>query len=181
MRIVLLVLALLIPSAGWAGAWSKGCVFTGGTLTGTIGTPASVDKHIGPNDVGCYRFNEADAAHFSSAAAHGSVLVRVTALEAVVVFDPQLDAEVTAATTALARPLLCTTATVLESANPERSCVSVGGAGSNLDLNGVEGPSGTQNSAVTVGSGVYVIRVTGACLAGDTCQVSFQGVGGGQR
>lgn len=160
----------LAPATSWAGAWSKTCQFTNGTLIGTAGTPQNTDKRIGAGDIGCYRFVVGDGAH-------NSTLVHVTAESALITFDPQLDAAVTVATAALVVPHYCAQGEALTPANPERSCVSIGGTLANTALDGVEGPSSTQNASIRVGPGVYYFQVSGACLAGDTCQVAVKGEG----
>ena len=172
MRTLLLaVLLALTPTVGWAGAWSNGCQFTGGTVTGTVGTPTNTSARISNNDVGCYRFNNADSTH-------NSPRIQVTAESAVITFDPQLDAVVTVATTALVVPRLCPIDGPIDTANPSFSCISIGGANSSSSLSGVEGPAATQNASIRVGPGTYYFQITGACLAGDTCQVSVKGEGG---
>jgi hypothetical protein len=172
-HLVVAALALALPTAASAGAWSKNCQFTGGTLVGTVGTPQNANKQIAPGDLGCWRFVVGDSTHNSG-------YVHVTAETAVITFDPQLDAAVAAATTALVIPHYCATGEPLTAANPERSCVSIGGANGNASLDGVEGAASTQNAAIRVGPGVYYFEVPGACLAGDTCQVSVKGEGVGQ-
>jgi hypothetical protein len=171
-RLLVIAFVALLPNIGWAGAWSKGCGFTGGDLTGTVGTPdravvSSVDS-VGPNALFCYRFNNADSTHFSPA-------ILVTAPTALIIVDTQLDADITVATTTLVVPRLCSAGAILTAANPERSCMSLGGVGTNTSLDGVGGPVATQNSRLLVGPGLYTFQVTGACLASDTCQIAVRG------
>ena len=96
---------------------------------------------------------------------------------ALITFDPQLDATVAAATTALTVPRMCPQGQPLTPANPEFSCISLGGANGNASLSGVEGAASAQNASIRVGPGVYYFQITGACLAGDTCQISVKGEG----
>ena len=164
------VCAMLVAQAASAGAWSKGCQFTGGNITGTIGTPTNASTRLGPGEFGCYRFNNADGTH-------NSTLVYVTADSANIIVDTQLDAEVLAATTALVVPYVCPQGAPINTANPEFSCTNQGGANGNAALDGVGGPSTTQNASQRVGPGTYYFRITGACLAGDTCQVAVRAEG----
>lgn len=175
MRWLIFCLALL-PLSAEAGAWSRGCSFTGGTVAGTLGTPADTGKEIRPGGVGCYRFINADGVHNSTATAHGSVVIHVTAYSALISFDPQLDAVVGGPTAAMVIPHYCPLPP-LTIANPEQSCIGMGGANGNVALTGVEGTASSQNAAIRVGPGWYYFEVSGACVAGDTCQVLVQGEG----
>lgn len=178
MRFALLLIAMLLPSTGWAAAsWSKGCTFTSGSTT-VVGTGQGSNKTINRGDIGCYRYDNSAGTHYSSVLA--SVVVHVIAESALITFDPALDAETLVATTALVVPYMCPQNEILTAANPQFSCVPLGGAlAGSTALDGVGGPADVQNASMRVGPGFYVFRVTGACLAGDVCQVAVKGEGPG--
>jgi hypothetical protein len=138
-------------------------------VTGTIGTPVGASLVVNPGDHLCYRYNNADGPHFTTK------FVVTTMAE--IVFDPQLDAAVTVATAAILVPRICPTGAPVEPGNPERSCISKGGANANPALDGVEGPGVLQNASILLGPGVWILEIPagGACLAGDTCQAAITG------
>ena len=167
MKYVLLLMVLLLASPALAGSWSKNCQFTGGTTTGTLGTPVDTTPVVNAGNVGCYRYTIT-----SDAAGHNSIIITVNAVSAVIIFDPQLDAQVLAATTALATPHVCSSSSILTAASPQFSCEYLGGETSHIILDGNEEVAATQ--AVRVPAGIYYFELS-ACLAGDTCQVSIKG------
>ena len=175
LQVWLIAVVLLVwPTMGWAGTASFGCQFTG-TVAGTAGTATGSSPTktvVGNTDTWCFRYVNADA----TTTIVGPI--KVTAPSALVTFDPDLFQ--TVITTARVVPYMCpqiAALTLTTLATIKESCISIGGAGANLDLNGTEGPSSSQNASVRVGPGTYYFEISVVCEANDTCQVAIKGEG----
>ena len=190
-RAVLLLLLLdlvifgLFAKPAAAAAWSNGCGYSGMDTAGTVGTPqpsgliftasstlATPGPPPGLSSVGdstqlCLQFNAADSTFVA-----GPFVV--LAPSAQIVFDPDLGAVVSVAGTPAVTPAICS-GPVQALANPEFSCLTMGGANGNASLSGVEGADSIQNATKWVGPGTYVLRITGACAASKTCRVWIRG------
>jgi len=162
---------LLWAAPGWAdvGSWAYGCKFT--TPTGT--TAVNSERFdVSDYSVGCYRWTDADGAGTQNAPlAPNGVLtpVQVTAQSALICFDPDILQAVT--TTARVIPHHCPAGFIADTANPLRSCISLG------ELVGTEGDAATQDTCVRVGPGAYIFEVSVECATGDTCQISVKAEG----
>lgn len=163
------VLLSLVPTVGWAGAWGKGCSFTG-TAAGVVGTPSNSNRQLSHDEFGCYRYVTADGVHI-----FGPIIV--TAPRGTLYFDPDLFQIVI--TTATVIPHICPQGAPVEpgAADMVESCQSLGGANGAVSLDGTEGPASLQNSRIPLGPGVYYLEINNTCLGGDTCQVAIHAEG----
>jgi len=139
------IFALLLAAPIYASTWH-------GTTTVTTGNSL-------------FRFAAADTT------VNDSALFSVKSRSAVVCFDPDTGG---VAGTGAVVVRKCPTSTK-PAANPENSCISLGGANGNATLTGTEGAAeGTQNACIPVGTGYYFIDITTTC-GGNACEVSVQG------
>jgi hypothetical protein len=183
MHYLILLGALLLATPAWAGTWDRACNggFTGAVLDGTVvGTSTNNSQNIGPGQMGCYRYEDTNGAHFSSetdtssysspaSTTDGNVVIQITAESAFWVYTPTLGAATTSPSGEVTIRY-CSGGKPLDPDDPDDDCVSLG------TLNGVEG-GGTGGAIMRTGPGVYVIHVSGACAGGVTCQVSVRGEG----
>lgn len=174
-HLLVLAGALLWASSASAGAWSKGCGFTGTVTSGAgaaTGTPTNTSKVIDNNDIGCWRFIDDDGTVFSSVAAQMDGYIRVTAPSALFVFTQALDEDTSGTPTAAQVVLwLCPHGEAIVQATPALDCTEVSDP-----LDGAGGGSST-SAAIRVGPGSYTIQITAACADQDVCQVAVIGEG----
>lgn len=154
MRAVLLALLVMgLPAAGWAGTWSKNCA-----------TPTNANRTISPNESGCYTFTSTDSTTGDSAA------IFIDGTSAKWCFDPDTSGTATTTARVLIRDCL---GGAKPSSNPENECISLGGANGNASLDGTEGAASSQNACIRTGPGVFYVDITAACT-GSACRVSVQ-------
>lgn len=166
MKTFLFLLALLVASPAFAGAWSKNCQFSG-TTAGVVGTALKPETNpvIGAGARGCYRYISTDTGDYG--------YVTVSSESALLCFDPDLFDTATSAARLI--PHFCPQGGPVDTANPLQSCIAMGGASANTNLDGTEGPPASQNACMTIGTGVYIFETSVDCAGGDTCQISIQG------